>query len=101
MYLKSLIVFFNNVYLAYKFLFLLSFSRTQDVHFSKNSEKFVIAAPLSKLFPQKLHQCYILKKAYCMQNCVQFHAKESDIELSQNFWKNRIADYMSATCIVG
>ena len=44
-----------------------------------------------KLCPQKLYQCYLLKEVYCMQNFIQFHAVESEIELSQEFWENRIA----------
>ena len=29
------------------------------------------------------------KKVHCLQNCVRFHAMESEIEISQKFWKKR------------
>ena len=65
------------------------FNRTHDLHFPQNSGKIVIAAPPSKLFPQKVYQCHLLKEVYCMQNFVRFHAIEFKIELSQKLWEKR------------
>ena len=46
---------------------------------------------LSKLRPQKLCKNHFLKQANFMQNFVQSHAKESQIELSPEFLKHRRA----------
>ena len=79
------------------------FNRTQDLHFSKNSGKFVITAPSRKLCPQKLYQYHLLKLAYCMQNFVRFHAIEYDIELSyKNLGKrNSSAPYTAIYTQIG
>ena len=65
----------------------ISFSRTQNLHFPKNSEKIVTTTPLIKLCPQKLYQCHLLKQVYCTQNFARFHAIESEIGLTQEFWE--------------
>ena len=45
-------------------------------------EKIVITACHSKLYPQKLYQCHLLKLLYCMQNFVRFHAMESETTIT-------------------
>ena len=47
--------------------------------------KIVTTEPPSKLYPQNLYQCYLLKQVYSMKNFARFHAIESEIELSQKF----------------
>ena len=84
MHLKCLIVTSNKVYFLHINFCEVPFTRTQDLHFPKNSEKEnVTAAPPIKLCPQKLHQCHR------MQNFEWFHAIESEIDLSQKFWKKK------------
>ena len=61
------------------------------MRYLKNSGKIMITAPLSKLYPQNLYQCYLLMKVYFKQNVVRFHAIKSEIKLSQEFRKNGIA----------
>ena len=46
-------------------------------------------APLIKLRSQSLYQYHTPKLLHCMQNFVQFHAIESEIGLSKEFWDKR------------
>ena len=48
-------------------------------------------APPIKLRSQSLYKYHISKLLYCMQNFVQFHEIETEIELSQEFWENGVA----------
>ena len=84
MQLKCIIVTSNNVHLAFKFC-VISFIRTQNLHFPQNSKKIVTTALASKLCSQKLCQYYLAKQ----QNFIQFHAVESEIELLQEFREKR------------
>ena len=62
--------------------FAVSFNRTQDLYFPKNSRKIVTTAPSIKLDQEKLYQCHCFKRVYCMQNFVRFQAIKSESELS-------------------
>ena len=67
----------------------ISLNRTQNLHFPKIFGNIEITASLSKLCLQKIYQYHLVKYVYCMQNFVQFHAVESEIELPQEFWEKR------------
>ena len=44
----------------------ISFNRTQDFYFPKNSGKIVVIAPPIKLCSQRLYSCHLAKLVYCM-----------------------------------
>ena len=64
----------------------ISFNRTQDLHFAKNSEKIVTTLPPSNLCSRQLYIYNLVKQVYCMQNFVWFYATGSKIKLPEEFW---------------
>ena len=65
----------------------ISFNRSQDLHYLKNSDKSGnMVSPYAR---EELYQCHLLKQVYCKQHSVRFHAIESEIGSSQEFFRKR------------
>ena len=69
----------------------ISFIRTQDLHFPKNSEKIVATDPLASYVRKNYIITIVQSKYIACKNFLRFHAIQSEIELSQEFWENLIS----------